>query len=81
MGDGEGDSEHGKYLGRQNAETGAVRLCRCLRLDQFFWVTAHELGHTFGLGHEDEALMSGDNSMGYVTGRDVEHFDRLWAER
>lgn len=46
------------------------------------WLVAHELGHSFGLGHSN----SPDRVMCSIAARqistaDVEHFDRLWSSR
>ena len=70
----------GNAVGHQWSSTGEILLDVALPAERLQVVAAHELGHSFGLGHvADAAQGMYTNPLYGVTPADVEHFERLHA--
>jgi hypothetical protein len=72
----------GGAIADQNARTGEIRLQPETPAWQARAAIAHELGHSFGLGHarpRDQAMHPNSNAP--ISADDIAVFDRLWVDR
>lgn len=68
------------YTGQNDSFSGRILIETDCPIQDAGGVLAHELGHSFGLGHSPNELelMNPSNDVLEVTPADVAHFNRLW---
>ena len=70
-------------MGQFDREDGTICLVKELGELPLQMVAAHELGHSFGLGHSNDPgdVMFGGGAAAAISPGDVRNFDRLWESR